>query len=261
MWGAIAGDMIGSLYEGWPGGDPDFPLWSAGSRFTDDTVLTVAVAEAILEQRPFADSLVAWYQRYPGAGYGGWFAAWAEAGGGNAYGSFGNGGAMRVAPAGWAGDSEERVMELARASASASHDHPDGVAGAEAVALGILWARQGLEPADIGERLALHAGYELDVPLADLGRRFALDARAAESVPAAIRCFLDADSVEHAVRLAVSLGGDADTIACMAGAMAEARFGGVPAPMLEEVRRRLPPDLLALTERFSVRFAVPSNPN
>lgn len=261
MWGAIAGDMIGSPYEGWPGGSGEFPLWSASSVFTDDTVLSVAVAESLLEGIPWNDSLVAWYRRHPDRGYGGWFAAWAMAGGSDPYGSFGNGGAMRVAPVAWAAGDEREALDLARDSASATHDHPDGVAGAQAVALAIFLARRGKARGEIESRITELTGYELDMSLTSMAEHLALDARASQSVPAAVRCFLDADSVERAIRNAVSIGGDADTIACMAGAMAEARFGGLPPDLLREVRRRLSSDLLAVVDRFCLRYGVPSPSN
>lgn len=258
MWGALAGDIIGSVFEGWPGGSADFELWSEGSRFTDDSVLSIAVADAILEGEAFSDSLVKWYRRHPGRGYGGWFAAWAEAGGGPAYGSFGNGGAMRVAPAAWAARSEQDALELARESATTTHDHPDGIAGAEAVALAVYMARADADPTEILARVSYHAGYDPDVPLESLTEVYALDARAAESVPVAIRCALDASSAEEAIRSAIALGGDSDTIACMTGAIAEARFDGLPAAMAAEVRRRLAPDLLDVVDRFTARYGVPT---
>lgn len=257
MWGSIAGDMIGAPYEGWPGGPVAPGLWGGRSRFTDDTVLTLAVADALLEGRSFGDSLVRWYRRHPGRGYGGWFAAWAQAGGGDPYGSFGNGGAMRVAPAAWAAETVTEAVALARESAAATHDHPDGLAGAEAVALAIFLAREGAVADEIVARVTRHTGYDLDVPVESLSERYALDARASESVPAALCCFLGAESVESAIRRAVSVGGDADTIACMAGAVAEAYHGGLPEAMLRQVRERLAPDLLDVADRFSVRYGVP----
>lgn len=259
MYGAILGDMIGAPYEfGGEMKSKDFPLFGEGARFTDDTVMTVAVAEALLDALGAEDEAIAsavamsmqrWGRRYPNAGYGGRFRRWLAAEEPAPYGSFGNGSAMRVSAAGWLCDSLEETRRLARLSAVVTHNHPEGVKGAEAVASAIFLARQGDTKADIRTYIEAQFGYDLSMRCDAIRPTYAFDATCQGSVPQAIVAFLEGEDFEDVVRNAVSLGGDSDTIACIAGSIAEVFFG-VPQTLVAECRARLPEDMLAVVDRF-----------
>lgn len=250
MLGAIAGDVIGSVYEANPVKTIDFPLFSAGSRFTDDSVLTVAIADSILNNKDFGQTLHSWARKYPDAGYGSSFIKWVMADEPQPYNSFGNGAAMRVCPAGFLADDYEQVLELAKNSAAVSHNHPEGIKGAQAVALAVFMARHAYTQEEIELKITADFGYDLDSQPEDIRGTYAFDATCQGSVPESIICFLHADSYEEAVRLAVSMGGDADTMACIAGGIAEAYFQEIPAYILEETKSRLPDDMLQVIEMF-----------
>jgi ADP-ribosylglycohydrolase len=250
MIGAISGDVIGSVYEGAPARDKDFPLFVPGSRFTDDTVLTVAVASAIREEADFGASIRRWGRRYPHAGYGGWFRDWLFREDSAPYNSFGNGSAMRVAAIGWAFDDLETVLREATKSAQVTHNHPEGIKGAQAVAAVIRVARSGQTKDAIAALLSDRFGYDCSIGLTMLQRRGGFDVTCQGTVPAAAAAFLHSTDFEDAVRNAVSLGGDADTLACIAGGMAEAHYGRVPAEIQAEVFRRLDGVLRAEVLKF-----------
>lgn len=254
MFGAIAGDVIGSVYEGKPAGTGDFPLFSRFSTFTDDTVLTVSVADALLHGKPYASVYRDFFARYPAAGYGAQFSEWARHRKAGPYGSYGNGSAMRVSPVAWARTDLESVLEEAKASAAVTHDHPEGLKGAMATAAAVFLARTRRSKPEIEEYVSTTFGYVLDQKLDDIRPSYSFDVSCQGSVPQSIICFLEADDFESALRNAVWLGGDADTMACIAGGIAEAFFGGVPAPILREVRRRIDPALLNTADGFSRRF-------
>jgi ADP-ribosylglycohydrolase len=255
--GAISGDVIGSVHEGAPPTAKDFPLFVPGSRYTDDTVLTVAVASAIREGVEYGTSLRQWGRRYPHAGYGGWFRDWLFARGAAPYNSFGNGSAMRVAAIGWAFDGLDVVLREATKSAEVTHNHPEGIKGAQAVAAAILVAR-GCQAKDrVAALLSDHFGYDCTMGLGVLQRRGGFDLTCQGTVPAAAVAFLQSTDYEDAVRNAVSFGGDADTLACIAGAIAEAHYGGVPAKIQVEVFRRLDNPLRAEVIAFARQFGVP----
>ncbi|TVR58536.1 MAG: ADP-ribosylglycohydrolase family protein [Candidatus Competibacteraceae bacterium] len=256
MIGAIAGDIIGSVYERHPIKTTDFPLFQPRSRFTDDSVLTVAIADALLTGQSYRDAVRDWGRRYPRAGYGGTFFQWLFATDPQPYHSWGNGSAMRVSPVGRAFDSEAEVLRQARLSAAITHDHPEGIKGAQATALAVYLARTGAEKATIRARIQTQFGYDLAGTVDALRPGYTFDVSCQGSVPAALIAFLDADSYEDTVRNAVSLGGDSDTLACIAGGIAEAFYGGVPEAIRAEVRARLPPDLWAVVEAFEHRYPV-----
>lgn len=249
MLGAIAGDIIGSVYEARPIKRKDFPLFHDAARFTDDTVCTVAIADAVLAGADMAASLRAWVRRYPDAGYGGMFLRWALTDGVAAYGSWGNGAAMRVSALGWLGRDEAHVLALAAASAAISHNHPDAVAGAEATTLAIWLARQGSTAADIRRRIGSDFGYDLTDAVDAIRPGYGFDISAQGTVPPALVCALEARDYEDAVRNAVSLGGDSDTLACIAGGIAEA-LHGLPDDIADTARRRLPGDMRDVLQRF-----------
>src|SRR5262249_19804620 len=260
MLGAIAGDIIGSVYEGDPIKTPYFyPLFQEHCRPTDDTVLTVAVAKTILDGadadtvpdgQDYVDRLKEYFLTYPYAGYGGTFIRWARSASRKPYGSWGNGSAMRVSPVGFAFDSLEEVLEQARRSAEVTHDHPEGIKGAQAVASAIYLARTGNNKDQIKNYVETTFGYRLDEPLDEIRPRYEFHVSCQKSVPPAIRAFLESDDFEDAVRKAISLGGDSDTIACMAGGIAHAFYGGVPEEIGDRVYQLLDDQLGAVTREF-----------
>lgn len=242
MYGAILGDIAGSVHEHAATKSIDFPLRTLGSRFTDDTVLTVATADALLRDGDYAAAYRRWGRRYPHAGYGGAFRQWLAADDAGPYGSWGNGSAMRVAPVGWWLDDLDAALEEARRSAAVTHDHPEGIRGAQAVAGAVFLARTGVSKEDIRRFLTERIGYDLSRTIDEIRPGYRFDVSCQGSVPEALTAFLESRSVEDAVRLAISLGGDADTQACIAGSVAEAYFG-MPRRDEEWVTDMLPEDL------------------
>lgn len=252
--GAIAGDVIGSVYEGRNVKSTDFPLFSPASGPTDDSVLTLALADALLHGRDIAASFRRYYALYPHAGYGAMFHDWAMSPGMGPYGSFGNGSAMRVSPVAWAFDDETAVLDAARDSAAVSHDHPEGIKGAQAIALAAFLARKGTGKDGILEPVAARTGYDLGFSLDEIRPRYRFDATCQGSVPQALVAFREGRDFEDTIRRAVSIGGDSDTIACMAGAVAGAHFG-VPGEIDAETRARLDERLNGVLAAFEARFA------
>ncbi len=249
LFGAIAGDMIGSTHEWKACTDPQFVLFSKDSKFTDDSVLTIAVADAILNQRGYGQSIVEYARRYPKAGYGSYFRRWLKEDGVEPYNSFGNGSAMRVSSVGWAFDTMDEVLLEAERSAAVTHDHPEGIKGAQSVALAIFLACTGAEKEDIRLKISSRFGYNLHRTLDEIRPDYKWDSTCPGSVPESIIAFLESTDYENAVRNAILLGGDADTMAAIAGSIAEAYYG-VPEEIVSEVRKRLPTDLLDVVERF-----------
>ncbi len=256
MLGAIAGDIIGSVYEYHPIKTTQFPLFQEGSYFTDDTVLTVAVAYAILHQTDYAAALRMFGRRYPNAGYGGTFIHWLMDDDAPPYNSWGNGSAMRVSPVGFAFDTVEQVLTEAKRSAEVSHNHPEGIKGAQATALAVFLARQGESKAAIRDEIARRFGYDLNRTVAGIRAHYHFDVSCQGSVPEAIIAFLEAENYEDAVRNAISLGGDSDTLACIAGGIAHAFYGHVPDEIVQPVRAMLPADLLQVLDAFQETYSL-----
>ena len=255
MLGAIAGDIIGSVYEAAPIKRTDFPLFQSASTFTDDTVLTVAVADCLLNDKDYTQSLQAWGRKYPGAGYGGNFSHWIFDKNPRPYNSWGNGSAMRVSPVGWALDKLESVQQEAKRSAEVTHNHPEGIKGAQAMASAIFLARQGSDKATIKAYIEEHYAYDLSRKLEGIRPDYRFDVSCQGSVPEAMIAFLESESFEESIRLAVSLGGDSDTQACIAGSIAEAFYGRVPAEITDEIMKRLPKDLRLVTQKFKQTYS------
>jgi ADP-ribosylglycohydrolase len=255
MLGAIAGDIIGSVYEAAPIKTKDFSLFGEGVTFTDDTVCTVAIADALMQGQDFADMLRRYVRRYPGRGYGALFRRWALAPDMPAYGSFGNGAAMRVCPIGHWAKSEAEALELAAASAAVSHDHPAAIAGASAVALVMWLARAGTDRAAIRRLIEARFGYDLGQSVDQIRAWYCFDVSCAGTVPPAIVAALEADDYEDAVRNAISLGGDADTLACITGGIAELLFR-LPEAVADAARARLDPPMLDVIDRFYARVGA-----
>jgi ADP-ribosylglycohydrolase len=256
MIGAIVGDVVGSYFEHYPTKYTDFDLYTDNSFFTDDTVLSVAVADWILNGGDLRNYFHDYVDRYPGAGYGGTFINWARCRDTEPYGSWGNGSAMRVSPTAYARDTLKEVLELAEHTAAVTHNHPDGILGALAVAGCVFVARDGGTKEDIRRFIDAEIGYDISTPLDKIRPFYCFDVSCAGSVPHAISAFLESDSVEHAIRLAISLGGDADTQACIAGAIAEPFFGGVPAALWEPARDRLDESLSGTVEAFLAEYPL-----
>jgi ADP-ribosylglycohydrolase len=257
MLGAIAGDVIGSVYERENVKRTDFgPLFERFSRPTDDTVLTCAVAEWVLRGAgdDLPDRLKSWFRRFPQAGYGGTFIRWASSSTRSPYNSWGNGSAMRVSPVGFACDSLEETLQQARRSAEVTHNHPEGIKGAQATAACIFLARTGQAKAEIRGFVELQFGYDLSRSLEQVRPGYCFDVSCQGSVPEAILAFLESEDWEDAVRKAISLGGDSDTIACIAGGMAAAFYGGVPREIRAEVEGRLAPAMRAILTEFLLSF-------
>ncbi len=254
MIGAIAGDIIGSVYEHRPIKTKEFPLFHPRCRFTDDSVLTVAVADSILTGRHYVESVRTIGRRYPDAGYGGAFFAWLQGDDPRPYNSWGNGAAMRVSPVGFAFDSEEEVLRHARLTAEISHNHPEGIKGAQATALAVFLARTGSRKAQIRERISREFGFDLQRSVDEIRPSYAFDVSCQGTVPEAIVAFLESTSYEDAVRNAISLGGDSDTLACITGGIAEAFYSGVPEEIRAKVQACLTPDLWEVTEAFCQKY-------
>ena len=253
MYGAILGDVIGSPYEFDRGNkSKDFPLFSPKSHFTDDTVMTIAVAEVFLDddlmmeeatiRQRLTESMQRYGKLYPRAGYGGMFRHWLKSDNPQPYGSYGNGSAMRVSSVAWLFDDLGLVRLMARLSAEVTHNHPEGIKGAEATAAAIFLARTGHRKAEIKAYIEGQFGF-------DLRPSYHHVESCQETVPEAITAFLEGESFENAIRTAVSLGGDCDTLTCIAGAIAEG-FYGVPEDLKQECRNRLPEQLLEVLQKF-----------
>lgn len=293
MYGAIIGDMAGSAYEFWPTKDKDFYWFPRETRFTDDTVMTVAVAESLLElnaesqsraeatdaadcgdaqqtaNRGFGDltddeiraafvrNMKKWGRRYADAGYGGRFIDWLLLPETEPYGSYGNGSGMRVSPVGWMFDDMETTRRIARLSADVTHDHPEGIKGAEAVASAIFLARTGSSKAEIKAYIESEFDYDLGRTCAEIRPRYRFEVSCQKSVPEAIIAFLDGRDYESVIREAVSLGGDADTQGAMAGSIAEAFYGGVPERFREQADNLLPDDIREVAATFNEQIVLP----
>lgn len=256
MFGALVGDFVGSTYErGLDVKTKYFPLTPEGSRLTDDSVLTVAQMDQILSEKDWVDTLKSWTREYPGAGYGGNFIRWALGEQRSPYQSWGNGSAMRVSPVAWASEDEASVLQAARESAVVTHSHEEGIRGAQATALAILLARKGVPKPEIRRRLEEETGYDLGRSLDEIRPEYRFDVSCQGSVPESLISFLEGDDYEDVIRNAVSLGGDTDTMACIAGAVAEAFYGGVPAGLGLVVWEKTPERMRGVVRAFYERYA------
>ena len=250
--GALLGDAVGSVHERAKTKRTDFALWSPKSRPTDDGVLTCATAEAILAGIPYEKAYRDWARRYPHAGYGGAFKRWFASDDAGPYNSWGNGSAMRASPVGVAMSTVDDVLREAERSAAVTH--AEGVKGAQAAALAVFLARAHTPKEEIRRELATRFGYDLARTIDEIRPGYAFDVSCQGSVPEALIAFLESEHTEHAIRLAISLGGDADTQATLAGAAAAAWDGGVPEPLARELWRRLPDDMREVVEAFAERY-------
>ena len=271
MYGAILGDIIGSPFE-FDRGDKTkkFDLFSEGCGFTDDSVMTIAVGEALLAVGPeaavkeieeaVASNMQDWGKRYPHAGYGGSFRHWLKENNPKPYGSYGNGSAMRVSAAGWLYDSIERTREVARATANVTHNHPEGIKGAEATASAIYMARNGSSKEEIKEYIEREFHYDLSRTLDNIRPYYHHVESCQETVPEAIIAFLESKDFEDAVRNAVSLGGDTDTLGAITGSIAEAYFG-ISETLISECRNRINKDMRDVVDTFYSLVRKDDSPN
>ncbi len=256
MLGAIVGDVIGSVHEGAGTKTKDFPLFVPGSTFTDDSVLTVAVADWILTGQDLVDLLHTYTTGHPGRGYGGMFYRWARARLREPYNSFGNGAAMRVSPVGFAFETIEEVLAWAERSAAVTHNHPEGIRGAQATAAAIYLARRVRDKEQIRRTLESRFGYDLSVRLEQIRPTYDFDETCQGTVPQALAAFFESTSYEDAIRNAISLGGDADTLACITGGIAEAYYGGVPQDLATRAMMMLDKRMVTVVDRFRERFGL-----
>ena len=275
MFGAIIGDMVGSIYEFDNHRSKEFPFFGGGCYPTDDSIMTIAVAKAILENdgkvEGLSEKTVEWMQeigrQYPNCGYGGRFYGWIYDDDPKPYRSFGNGAAMRVAACGWAGNSLEEVKQLSYAVTAVTHDHPEGIKGAEATACAIFLARTGRSRDEIRAFIEDNY-YRLDFTLDEIRPTYEFNETCQETVPQAIETFLESTSFEDAIRNAISVGGDSDTLAAITGSIAEA-FYGIPDDLRAQAIRQFrlgctvhypratakkDPDLLSVVEQFEERY-------
>lgn len=250
MKGAIIGDIIGSAYEWDRVKHKNFELFTSSTDFTDDSVLTIAVADAIINNRPYKDAIHQYANSYPGRGYGGRFAHWITEDDPQPYNSYGNGSAMRVSPVGFAFDTEEEVLKQAALSAEPSHNHPEGIKGAQATAISIFLARNGVGKEDIRERIAHQFSYDMNRTLDEIRPSYRFDETCQCTVPEAIIAFLESTDYLDAIRNAVSLGGDSDTLACITGGIAEAYYKEIPEDIETSALEKLDPKLGEIVEKF-----------
>jgi ADP-ribosylglycohydrolase len=271
MYGAILGDIIGSPFE-FDRGDKtkDFKLFSRRSHFTDDSVMTLAVCEALLKvgqdaavkeiEDAVITSMQSWGRRYPHEGYGGYFRRWLTARHPEPYNSFGNGSAMRVSAAGWLYDSLEKTRVVAKATANVTHNHPEGIKGAEATASAIFMARNGSSKEEIKKYIENEFHYDLNRTLDEIRPSFHMDETCQKTVPEAIIAFLEARDFEDAIRNAVSLGGDTDTLGAITGSIAEAYFG-ISETLISECRNRINKDMRDVVDTFYSFVRKDDSPN
>ncbi len=261
MYGAISGDIIGSPYEFDRGNKTkDFPLFSFDSDWTDDSVMTIAVAEALINtlgqddetiKAALVESMQKWGHKYPFAGYGTKFSVWLRAKSPKPYGSYGNGSAMRVSSAGWLYDTLEETRHTARLTAEVTHNHPEGIKGAEATAAIIYLSRTGCSKDEIKAYIIREFGYDLSRTCDEIRPTYHHVESCQQTVPEAITAFMEGTDFEDVIRTAVSLGGDCDTLTCIAGGMAEA-FYGIPNFIKRECQARLHEDMLEICDRFEM---------
>jgi ADP-ribosylglycohydrolase len=252
--GAIAGDIIGSVYEFHNVKTVDFDLFCHKSTFTDDSVLTLATMNAILNQKNYVESYQLFGRKYPHRGYGDIFRSWIHSENPEPYNSWGNGSAMRVSPVGWYGNSIEEIMTEAKKSAEVTHNHPEGIKGAQSTAVAIYMARIGKNKDEIKKFIMETFQYDLERKIEDIRSYYEFDVSCQGSVPEAIIAFLESTDFESAIRLGISIGGDSDTIACITGGIAEAYYKIVPDNIIENVLKLLPNELVEIIEDYSIKY-------
>ncbi len=261
MIGAIAGDIIGSVYEHHNIKTKDFVLFSDRCFFTDDSILTIALADSILTGTPYVDNLKTFYRWYPDGGYGGSFHRWAQSPNSSPYNSWGNGAAMRISPVGYAYNDLDKVLQKAREFTEITHNHPEGIKGGQATAAAIFLARIGESKTAIKEFIEGKFHYDLSKHVDEIRPTYQFDESSQGTVPQALRAFIDSSDFEDAIRTAVSLGGDTDTLACITGGVAQAFYGAVPETIYQKVYSILDARLGQITRSFMERYCGKLTPN
>jgi ADP-ribosylglycohydrolase len=262
MIGAIVGDYAGSIYEFNNTNDYDFPMITSSSSITDDSIMTIAIMDAILQGKAYGERLRYWGNKYPNpkGGYGGSFAGWLRSDTPKPYNSFGNGSAMRVSPVGWAFPTLKETLLEAQKSAECTHNHKEGIKGAMAVAAAIYQLRNGRSKEFLKQFTEKGFGYNLSRKLSDIRPTYRFNETCQGTVPEAIICYLESCGFEDAIRLAVSLGGDSDTLACITGSIAEADHTcGIPAQVMEAAFSTMPVELQNIVEQFYSKFKLYSH--
>ena len=251
--GAIIGDVIGSVFEWNNVKTTDLELFSKATDFTDDSVLTFATMDSILNGIDYSRSYQEYGRRFPNRGYGGNFQYWIHQPDPQPYNSWGNGSAMRVSPVGWAYNTLEEVLHEAERSAAVTHNHPEGIKGAQAVASAVFLARKGSSKAEIKKFIEDKFAYDLERHLEEIRKTYVFDVSCQGSVPEAIIAFLESKDFEDAIRLAISIGGDSDTIACITGGIAEAFYKEIPQFIIDKTLKTIPSEMIDLVEKFSAK--------
>lgn len=258
MLGAIVGDIIGSRFERHPIKTKRFKLFTIESHLTDDTVMTIATLDAIERKLLFDTSYQIWGNKYPNVGYGSAFKIWLSQQVPVPYNSYGNGSAMRVSPIAWIFDNQEDILKKAEQSAYVTHNHPEGIKGAQAIALCIYLARMGWTKEEIKDKISKQFDYNLGRSIQSFKRSYKFDVSCQGSVPEAIIAFLESTDYESAIRIAIALGGDSDTLAAMAGSIAEAYYEYIPRYMIRESFKRIPDEIWYRILNFGIKYKVPS---
>lgn len=254
MIGSIIGDIIGSVYEFNPTKDYNFELFREGSKFTDDTVLTIAIADSVLNHIPFKDSVYKWSRKHPKRGYGRKFWTWMTSKDPQPYNSLGNGSAMRVSPIGFLDLDIDKKLQLAEESAIITHNHPEGIKGAQATALAIHMALRGVDKSKIKNQIESQFNYNLSRDYYEIKENYKYDITCPGSVPEAIIAFFKSHDYESTIRLAVSLGGDADTQACIAGGIAQAYYKEIPNAFVDQAIELLTEEMKDVIEEYNSKF-------
>jgi ADP-ribosylglycohydrolase len=254
IMGAIIGDVVGSVFEWDNVKTIKFPLFCGKSDFTDDSVLTVATMDGILNKLDYTRIYQRYGRKYPNAGYGGFFTDWIYDEYPEPYGSYGNGSSMRVSPVGWCYNTIEEVLRESKRSASVTHNHKEGIRGAQATASAIFLARTGKTKEEIKQYIQQTFNYDLERTLDEIRPTYKFNETCQGSVPEAIIAFLESKNFESSIRFAISLGGDSDTIGCITGGISEAFYKEIPEYIVENTLRVLPPEFVKMIEEFSVKY-------
>lgn len=254
MKGAIIGDIIGSRFEKNNIKTKDFELFTKQSRFTDDTVLTVAIADCILNKGDYKATLRKYGKNYPNAGFGGSFKMWLLGLISGPYNSWGNGSAMRVSSIGFAYNDEETILKEAKKSAEITHNHEEGIKGAQAIAMCVFMGKNGCSKSEIKEYVEENFSYNLNRTIEEIRPNYKFDVSCQGSVPEAIIAFLESENFEDAIRTAISIGGDSDTIASMTGAISEAFYKSIPQEMIVKANDYLPEELKMIIDEFTAKY-------
>jgi ADP-ribosyl-[dinitrogen reductase] hydrolase len=248
IFGSVVGDIIGSVYEFNPTKDYNFEMFNPNSHFTDDSVLTMSVAKTILEQSNYDDNLIRFYKNYPDRKYGPGFLNWINTG--VKQNSFGNGAPMRVSAIGNYFTQSDLVLSESSKAVEMTHSHPEGIKGAQAIALAIFMAKRGYSKKDIKEQIQRHFLYDLNFSIKDIKDDYSFNPTSQGSVPQSLMCFFESNDFESAIRLAISLGGDSDTLACMTGGISSVYYKDIPSEIICFCKERLPDEFIQIINMF-----------